>query len=307
MAPAFSMMPLWMTAMRPDWSVCGMRVGRGGRAVGRPAGVPDAHRARRGGALEPLLQHCRACPPPSPPRRPAVHDRDPGGVVAAILQAAQSSIEQARRLTRADVSYNATHRVTPCRTHASAQRCHQCLGFGRRRGFRDLADDRLGARWPNVQPAIAPRPAEVHPARPRPHRETLPERARTADAVPRLGDPSPSRWCTGDAGHQPGHRTPVRGKHLQDQGHPQRRIAADVQRRQHDPPVALAADQRALVPMARATFASPTGARTKRAPYPGRHPRPPGWWTGSPPRWRRLRTVTCRAAPRTALTANASV
>ena len=32
MASEFSMMPLWMTAMRPDWSVCGWALG----VVGAP-------------------------------------------------------------------------------------------------------------------------------------------------------------------------------------------------------------------------------------------------------------------------------
>ena len=42
--------------------------------------------------------------------------------------------------------------------------------------------------------------------------------------------------------------SPSRGKEMQDQGHPQRRIAPDVQRGQHDAAIAFAADHRALVP-----------------------------------------------------------
>ena len=59
------MMPLWMTAMRPDWSVCGWAFG----VVGAPwvaqrvwpmPSVPDGI-----AVLELLLQHARACPRPS--------------------------------------------------------------------------------------------------------------------------------------------------------------------------------------------------------------------------------------------------
>ncbi len=45
-----------------------------------------------------------------------------------------------------------------------------------------------------------------------------------------------------------GQRNPRPGQHLQDKGHPQWGIPADMQRRQHHPAVALAADQRPLLP-----------------------------------------------------------
>ena len=89
----------------------------------------------------------------------------------------------------------------------------------------------------------------------------------------------------GDAATSCGHRNPSRGKEMQDQGHPQGRIAPDVQRRQHDAAVAFAADHGALVSHGpghvRLTHRRPD---EPRAPRPAPHPPPPGWSTGSPPR-----------------------
>ena len=47
---------------------------------------------------------------------------------------------------------------------------------------------------------------------------------------------------------QPSDRYPRRGKEMQDQGHPQGRVASDVERGEHDPAVPLPADHRPLVP-----------------------------------------------------------
>ena len=87
-----------------------MRIGGGGRAVRCPARVPDAERAGGRGALQPLLQVAQLARRLHDLDPVTVHDRQAGRVVAAILHAAQSVDEQARRLARPDIPYDTTHR-----------------------------------------------------------------------------------------------------------------------------------------------------------------------------------------------------
>ena len=70
----------------------------------------------------------------------------------------------------------------------------------------------------------------------------------------------------GDGADQLGDRYPRRGKEMQDQGHPQRGVAADVQRGSMTPPLPSPPITAPSSRMARATLASPTGARTSRRP-----------------------------------------
>ena len=88
----FSMIPLWTTATAPVASSVRVGVAVGRRAVGGPAGVPDA-----GGAGDPAgwsaasaLSRFSIRPARFSTHQPAVEHGDAGGVVAAVLQPAQA-------------------------------------------------------------------------------------------------------------------------------------------------------------------------------------------------------------------------
>jgi hypothetical protein len=87
-----------------------MRIRRGGRAVRGPAGVADTQRAGGRGTLQPLLEHAQLARRLHHLDTVTIHDREAGRVVAAVLHAAQSVDDQARRLAGADIPYDATHR-----------------------------------------------------------------------------------------------------------------------------------------------------------------------------------------------------
>ena len=86
-----------------------MRVGRGGRAVRGPAGMPDAEGTARQIAVELLLERGQLAGGLVDLEAVAVDDRDAGGVVAAVLEAPEPVDEQVRRWAGTDVSDNAAH------------------------------------------------------------------------------------------------------------------------------------------------------------------------------------------------------
>ncbi len=113
MEPAFSMMPLWIRAMRPDLVGVGMGVRGGGGAVGGPAGVADADGAGGKVAGDLLLEIGELAGRLVHLEARAVDDRDAGGVVPAVFHPPQSVEEQRRRLPWSDVPDNSAHSPTP--------------------------------------------------------------------------------------------------------------------------------------------------------------------------------------------------
>src|SRR5690606_6038480 len=99
-----------------------VRIGGGGRAVGGPAGVPDADGAMRHGVGQLLLQRtqfARRLPDLQPV---AIDDSDAGGVIAPILQATKSLHQDPGCFPRPDIPDDSTHvRVYPwCMSDAPA-------------------------------------------------------------------------------------------------------------------------------------------------------------------------------------------
>ena len=88
----FSMMPLCTTAIRPAGSMCGCALRSFGRAVGGPAGVPDAGVPGTGPASASSASRFSIRPAFFATAQPPVvgDHRHPGGVVAAVLQPAQA-------------------------------------------------------------------------------------------------------------------------------------------------------------------------------------------------------------------------
>ena len=105
------MIPLWTRATRPVRAEVGVGVDVGRRAVGGPAGVADAGRRRRERARRRAPSRgWRACRRACATRcAPSVHQRDPGGVVAAVLQPPQALDDDVLSLLVADVPHDAAH------------------------------------------------------------------------------------------------------------------------------------------------------------------------------------------------------
>src|SRR3990172_8414945 len=85
------MMPLCTTTVEPArWGGgVGMRVALGGLAVGGPARVPEAHVAAQRSLAEDRLEVAELPERAAHREAPVLEDRDAGGVVAAVLEAAQ--------------------------------------------------------------------------------------------------------------------------------------------------------------------------------------------------------------------------
>src|SRR5262245_53221369 len=98
------MIPLWMTTMRPVQSRCGWAAVRGPAGVRDP--VPAVDRLLRKHLLEVAELPGRA---PDRQLTVPVDDRDTGGVVAAVLELAQSLDQDLDRLLGSDVSDDPAH------------------------------------------------------------------------------------------------------------------------------------------------------------------------------------------------------
>ena len=86
-----------------------MRILIGRFAVRRPASVADAVSARRGRFGEELREPGDAAGAFARLDMLAINDRDPGGIVTAIFEAAQTIEQDGRCFRTSDVSDNATH------------------------------------------------------------------------------------------------------------------------------------------------------------------------------------------------------
>ena len=242
------MMPLWMTAMRPDWSVCGMRVGRGRRAVGGPAGVSDARACPVGilssSACSSTLELARGL---HDLEAIAVHHRDARRVVAAVLEPAQPFEQQPGRLPGSDVPHDAAHQAMNLTARVRERRptaLPHRLVVGASAMSRTIGSVPEGRTWSQRSRQESRSPSRSSASASGKRARSLSYSGRSSETARslRLHD-----GVSGGRRHQLRHRYPRRGKEMQDQGHPQGRIASDVQRGQHDAAVAFAADHRALI------------------------------------------------------------
>ena len=116
------MIPLCMTATRPALSQVRVGVGVGGPAVRRPAGVPDAGVPGRQRPVLQLLLQIDELARLLRGGQPSVReDRDPGGVVAPVLQPLQTREDDVLRRLLPDVTHDSAHigtirPVLPART-----------------------------------------------------------------------------------------------------------------------------------------------------------------------------------------------
>ena len=162
----------------------------------------------------------------------------------------------------------------------------QRFGLGGASALRRSAGRSARCRTAGRGASDPPRTAAARPARRRRHRRSAAGAAHTADAAPGPRGPlALTMVYRGDAATSCGHRYPSRGKEMQDQGHPQRRIPADVQRRHITPPLPSPPIDRTLVSNGtghvRLAHRRPDQPGARR---PAPHPRPPGWSKDSPPR-----------------------
>ena len=106
-----------------------------GRAVGGPAGVADAGRGRRQrGLLDRLLEVGELAGPLVGASDAVVRERDAGGVVAAVLQAAQALDDDVLGLLVTDVAHDSAHgresmaraRPPPSAGPRPLQQCRPC-------------------------------------------------------------------------------------------------------------------------------------------------------------------------------------
>ncbi len=86
-----------------------MGVGRGGRAVGGPAGVADAQPPVGHAAIELLGEHPQLPSGLAQREAVAVDHGDAGGVIAAVLHPPQSLHQDRRGLLRSHITHDATH------------------------------------------------------------------------------------------------------------------------------------------------------------------------------------------------------
>ncbi len=93
----------------PGHAQVGMGVARRGRAVGRPARVPDAQVALHGRFCHHLCQARQLAGVAADFDVPVFEHGKPGRVVAAVLQAAQAVQDDRRGITRSNVTNNSTH------------------------------------------------------------------------------------------------------------------------------------------------------------------------------------------------------
>ena len=91
----------------------GGRCARTARSVGRPAGVPETVRPEEGMRLESLAQTSQLALGLACAELGLVHDHHTGGVVAAVLEAAQPVHQQRHDLLVAHVSNDAAHPDSP--------------------------------------------------------------------------------------------------------------------------------------------------------------------------------------------------
>ena len=126
------MIPLCTSATRPVGAEVRVGVDVVGRAVGGPAGVPDAGRGGGQRLLrERLVEVRRACRRACREAiRAVVHERDAGRVVAAVLQAPQPLDHDALGLLRADVPDDSAHGATLYRRPAPRPRPLPGAGLG---------------------------------------------------------------------------------------------------------------------------------------------------------------------------------
>ena len=225
----------------------GMGVGRGRRAVGGPAGVADADGAAGQAVGQLLLQHAELARGLADLEAVAVHHRDARRVIAAVLEAPEPLEQQPGGLPGSDVADDATHSRGGLSARVLAPR-RPALRPPRDWELRRSAGRSARCRSAGRGASGRARPAAGRPARPPRRRQSADGAGRTAAAARapaalRLDD----RVCR-RPGHQLRYRRPSRGKEMQNQGHPQRRVAADVERRVHHPAVAFAADQRTGFP-----------------------------------------------------------
>src|SRR3954467_4750518 len=103
-----------------------MGVGGGGRPVSGPAGVSDPDSSLRQVLIQLAFQNRELPRSLHDLQAMAVHHGNPGGIVAAILQAPQAFQQQPSCLARSDVADNAAHdepqsrSSRPAATRASA-------------------------------------------------------------------------------------------------------------------------------------------------------------------------------------------
>src|SRR6478672_471733 len=88
-----------------------MSVWSGGCAVSGPARVPDTNGALGQVVQQLALQHRELAGGLHDLEAVPIDHRDPGGVVAAVLQAAETFQQQSGSLARSDVANDTTHRV----------------------------------------------------------------------------------------------------------------------------------------------------------------------------------------------------
>ena len=128
----------------------GMGVLVGGPAVGGPAGVGDAHRARRRRARASTASRLSRLPTEwSSLKPPSWTDGDAGGVVSPVLELAQTPEEDVAARPVADVPDDPTHQKADLRSHGSLEpHLYVRRGPSRHQRFvgREHLDDRTDRR-----------------------------------------------------------------------------------------------------------------------------------------------------------------
>ena len=279
------MMPLWMTAIRPDWSVCGCAFG----VVGAPwvaqrvwpmptvpIGMPASSSCSSTESLPAAFLMSRPV---------AVHHRDAGRVVAPVLEPAQPLDEELGGLPGSDVAYDTAHRAMILTARVLGRRPPVPplrLAWVPRRSVGRSAR----CRTAGCGASDRPRRAGVRPGRRRRHRRNACAAARTADPAATTWAPWPSRWCSG-ATTPPGPDTvtPDVARRCKIRATPRGASRPMWRAGYITPPFPSPPMTAPRSRMARATLASPTGARSAGWPrLHGPHPQPPGWSKGSRPR-----------------------
>src|SRR5580704_7235835 len=82
---------------------------RGGHSMSSPAGMSDAYRSVDRLRIQCILQDLDLSDRAQPGQPPMVEDRDPSGVVAAVLEAAQALHQDWNRATLRDHTHDSTH------------------------------------------------------------------------------------------------------------------------------------------------------------------------------------------------------
>ena len=84
-----------------------------GAAVRGPARVPDADRSGDGAGRQPIAQRIEFARVTAHFDAIVLNHGDPGGIIAAIFQPLETLINHGRRISRPDITNNATHETPP--------------------------------------------------------------------------------------------------------------------------------------------------------------------------------------------------